>query len=155
MKKWIIAALFPMASATTVASETKLTAAESISVDQPRQLPYEIVIGSGCPYNYDHMNDVVEHVFKRKRVNSLWETGTKLASSELYLSISVECVVVTERNKSYTTSIQFARYDESPLAHGAEYGRDGYGSDRLFNKRLSESVDGALEEFLQANRRRG
>ena len=156
MKKLMFGlALLFTAPAPGIASEMKLAATDSITVEQPASLPYEIVIGSGCSYNYDHMSDVVEHVFKRRGISPLWQNDSPLTTNDLYLSISVECTMVTERNKSYTTSIQFARYDETPLAHDAEYGMDGYGSDRLFNKRLGESVDAALKKFINVNQRQG
>ena len=118
-------------------------------------LPYEMVISHGCPYSYDGVTDVVERVFNRKGINPLWQSGAPLASTSIYLSINVECVGVTERNSSYSTTVEFARYDESQLQHDTNYGKDGYGSDRLFKRRLSESVEEALNNFMSMNNNLG
>ena len=155
MKKMISALMLAIGSVPTIASEMQPAAGSQLMVSTPQNLPYEIMIGSGCPYSYDHMSSVVERAFYSKGIKPLWENDSHSAAADLYLSISVECRAVTERNKTYTTSIQFARYDESPLAHSVEYGKDGYGSDRLFTRRLGESVDGALKVFLQVNEKQG
>ena len=129
------------------ADHPHLASADVTTVNGVSQLPYEINIGNACSYNYDHMTRVVERVFARSGINPSWESEVLLANNNLYLSINVECVTVTERNKSYTTSIKFSQYDDESRTQTAEYGKDGYGSNRLFNQRLSESVEEALNHY--------
>jgi hypothetical protein len=143
----IIAALL-LTPVQAMAADTRLATA---SAGTQQGLPYEMVISHSCPYSYDGVTDVVERVFNRKGIDPLWEGDATLASNTLYLSINVECVGVTERNSSYSTTVEFARYDESQPQHSFNYGKNGYGSDRLFKRRLSESVEEALNSLLDAN----
>ncbi len=80
-----------------------------------------------------------------------WWSDAKPASNDLDFSINIECVGVTERNSSYSTTVEFAGYDESQLQHSFNYGKSGYGSDRLFKRRLSESGEEALNNFISSN----
>lgn len=134
--------------ATAIADDVATGTVLAMSAAGARQLPYEMVISNECSYNYDGLSRVVERVFRRRGVDPLWDNDSIADSGAMYLDIKVHCVSTADSNKTFATQILFSRYNSAPAFYDGDFGSDGYGSDRFFKNRLSESIGAALKVFL-------
>lgn len=117
----------------------------------PNELAYYISVASDCPIGEAQGESILEGVFVRSRIKPLGGTLNWLVQP-LYLSVSVDCLKLTNQNPVYTLGVKFGNASEEvPVFYMMDYGGFGIGTKRSLRSLLRDNIESAVTDYLKVN----
>ena len=121
-------------------------------VDDPNQLAMASMVDSDCPVSDDELSSAIRGVLIRShikpRIVNVWY------HQELSLHVALDCDQIDHNNTTYTVKVRFANWSADngvPMFYVTDYGSFGVGDKILIETAITQSVERAVTEFLEAN----
>ena len=116
----------------------------------PNELAYFSYIGDDCPLTDQEAKDVIEGVFIRSRIKPL--VGYAWLDDDLYLSISLECLLLDNNNPVFSIDVNYGNATIDPsVLYDFDFGSLGIGAKDFIRDGLKTNVENAITVFIKAN----